>query len=83
MCSIEYNQCIYYWTVQVKEIIEKIEKMSFVSRATLSRQWHWQSSSSICNITHHPMSDRAICSCLISTEIFAITSDMFDPDVGD
>ena len=82
MRSTEYNKCIYYWTIQVSRKL-LLHKKICLFRATLSRQWHWQSSSSICNITPSSMSDRAICSCLISTGTFAVTSDMFDPDVCD
>jgi len=52
-----------------------------VSRATLFRQWHWQSSPTICNISHSSTDGHSICSCLISNGTFAITSDMFDPAV--
>ena len=51
-------------------------------RSTLFRQWRWQSSSMICNITQISVTDKGTCSCLISNGTFAITSDMFDPDVN-
>lgn len=56
-------------------------KYHLIFRATLFRQWRWQSSSYICNISQYSTSDKAICSCFISNGTFAITSDMFDPDV--
>lgn len=63
------------------EFLFLIEEFEFC-RPTLSRQWHWQSSPDICDISHSLISDIGTCSCLISNGTFAITSDMFDPNVN-
>ncbi|CAF1216788.1 unnamed protein product [Rotaria magnacalcarata] len=70
--NISGNQCVYLDTTN-----------SFIHgqyKATLSRQWHWQISSNVCDITPSSLADKATCTCLISNGTFAVTSDMFDPN---
>ncbi|UJR35373.1 hypothetical protein I4U23_028130 [Adineta vaga] len=69
--NISDNQCVYLDTAD-----------TFINgqyKATLNRQWKWQSLASICEIVPSFQSDEISCSCFISNGIFAITSDMFDP----
>lgn len=52
-------------------------------RATLTRQWKWQSLASICEMIPSSQADETSCSCFISNGTFAVTSDMFDPKVNE
>ncbi|CAF4517556.1 unnamed protein product, partial [Rotaria magnacalcarata] len=56
--NISGNQCVYLDTTN-----------SFIHgqyKATLSRQWHWQISSNVCDITPSSLANKATCTCLIS-----------------
>ncbi|CAF0804146.1 unnamed protein product [Rotaria sordida] len=69
--NISGNQCVYLDTTNAFTHGQY--------KATLFRQWHWQNSPNVCDISQISIADRATCSCLISNGTFAITSDMFDP----